>query len=158
MIIWKKKLKEGQGTRRHLLSVPSTSKGHITHMERRALQPAGSIRSFARCSGWVHTSVSCPLPLPQMSSQRHIPPLPVRGLCWTHLPVSFVTEDLLTFLRHSRLHCWVDNVLVGAKCAVRVVGHLQNALSMGSCYSTGAVAAENLHSSFQRLLGINRLE
>lgn len=99
----------------------------------------------------------CPLPLPQMSSQRHFPSLPVRGLCWIHLPLSFVAEDL-TFLRHSRLHCRVDSVLVGAKCAVRVEGCLQNALGMGSSYSTGEVEAESLHSSFQSLLGINHLE
>lgn len=157
MIIWKKKnLKKGQGTRRHLLPVSWTSEDHISCMEWRALQSAGSVLSFARCSGWVCTSVYAP-PLPQMSSQRHFPSLPVRGLCWIHLPLSFVAEDL-TFLRHSRLHCRVNSVLVGAKCAVCVGGCLQNALGMGSSYSTGEVEAENLHSSFQSLLGINHLE
>lgn len=78
-------------------------------------------------------------------------------LCWIRLPLSFVAEDLLTFLRHSRLHCLVDNVLAWAKCAVPVGGCLQNALGMGSSYSTGAVEAGNLHSSFQSLLGINHL-
>lgn len=98
-----------------------------------------------------------PSPCPRCLHRDHFPPLPVRGLCWICLPLSFVAEDLLPFLRHSRLHCLVNTVLAGAKCAVRAGGRLQNALGMGSSYRTGAVEAENLHSSFQSLLGINLL-